>query len=72
MYFQEDLQSLTKALPTSAFRISKRQIGLIFGLMDAAFSAINAFQINNLQKQREINFKSMATLKHISQIQKRT
>jgi hypothetical protein len=30
-YFQEDLKSLTRALPTSASKISKRQIDLLFG-----------------------------------------
>ncbi len=32
-FSQEDLQSLTSALPTSASRISKRQISLMFSVM---------------------------------------
>ena len=52
-YFQEDLQSLTSALPTSASRISKRQIGLMFGLMGTALSAINAVQ-KKLQTQSDV------------------
>jgi hypothetical protein len=37
--------------------------------MGTAFSAINAVQINNLQKENKVNSKKMATLTHISQIQ---
>jgi hypothetical protein len=68
-YLQEDLHSLTKALPTSNSRMSKRQIGLMFGLMGTAFSAINAVQINNLQKQSDIPNDKLFTLSHITQIQ---
>jgi hypothetical protein len=37
--------------------------------MGTAFSAINAVQINNLQKQSHITNDKLATLTHISQIQ---
>jgi hypothetical protein len=68
-YFQENLQSLTRALPTSNTKISKRQICLMFDLMGPAFSAINAVQIKNLQTQNEITNDKLATLTHNSQIQ---
>jgi hypothetical protein len=65
----QDLKFLTSALPTSKTIISKRQIGLLFGLMGTAFSAINAVQINTLQKQNAIFSDKLATLTHISEIQ---
>jgi hypothetical protein len=37
-YFQEDLKSFTRALPTSASRISNKQIELLFGPIGTAFS----------------------------------
>jgi hypothetical protein len=41
----------------------------MFGLMGTAFSAIKAFQINNLQKQSDITNYKLEILTHISQIQ---
>ena len=35
-YFEKDLKSLTSALPRSSSRISKRQLGLMFGLIGTA------------------------------------
>ena len=66
-YFEKDLKSLTSALPRSASRISKRQLGLMFGLMGTAFSAINAVQIHNLQKQGEMTNGKIATLTQIQE-----
>jgi hypothetical protein len=43
----------------------------MFGLMGTAFSAINAVQFNDLQKQSDIASDKLATLKHISQIQEK-
>jgi hypothetical protein len=39
-YFQEDLKSLTRALPTSASIISKNQIDLLLGFIGTVFGAI--------------------------------
>jgi hypothetical protein len=47
-HLQKYFYSLGTALPNPSTRISKRQIGLIFGFMGTSFSAINAEQILNL------------------------
>jgi hypothetical protein len=40
----------------------------MFGLMGTEFSAINAVQINILQKRSEVTNDTLATFTHISQI----
>ena len=50
IYFQDDLQTLTKALPNSASWISQHQINL-FGFQGTALEDINAVQINSIQKR---------------------
>ena len=68
-YFKDDLISLTSALPTSASKISKCQIELLFGFLGTAFVSINAIQIKKLPKQTSTNGNNIATLTHISEIQ---
>jgi hypothetical protein len=51
MHYHKYLNFRTKAKPTFASKISKRQIGHTFGLMETAFSALNTVQIINRQKQ---------------------
>jgi hypothetical protein len=44
-YFQQDLNSLTRALPTSTSRISKCQIDLLFSFLGTTIVANNVVQI---------------------------
>jgi hypothetical protein len=68
-YFQEDLKSITRALPTSASKISKRQIELLFGFIRTAFGAINAIKVNSFQRQTSKNKGDILLLTLISEIQ---
>jgi hypothetical protein len=68
-YFQEDLKSLTRALPISASKISKQQIDLLFGFIGTAFGTINAIQINSHQKQTLSDKGDILLLTHIIEIQ---
>jgi hypothetical protein len=67
-YFQEDLKSLTRALPTSASKISKHQIDLLLGFIGTAFRVINTVQINSLQWQTSSNKGDILLPTHISDI----
>jgi hypothetical protein len=52
-YFKKDLQSLPSALPTSKSRISKRQNGLMFGLIDTEFSFVKSnSRFNNVKHSK--------------------
>jgi hypothetical protein len=53
-------------------RISKRQIDLLFGFLGLVFGAINAFQINLLQKETARKSESFASLTHLMKIKKTT
>jgi hypothetical protein len=49
--FEDDLQCLTKALPTSESSTSKCLIDLLFGFLGTVFSTNNAVLINSIQKE---------------------
>ena len=66
---QNDLNSTITALPKSSSRISKRQLGFLFGLGSFAFATANALRIESIQQNVYSNKQALTSLTHIAEIQ---
>ena len=63
------LISMTEALPQSATRLNKRQLGFLFGIVGTAFATVNSGRIAALEKQENANQNQFKSITHINEIQ---
>ena len=66
---KEGLMSTTQALPQKSTRMTKRQLGLIFGFVGTAFATINAAKISQIQNKMQTEDQEILHLTHIAEIQ---